>query len=64
MDFPVRGLLAGEATFVNEVMMVPAEQYQVVQAGFTPVGPVFYVMPIEESGVRAARKAATAVPNA
>jgi hypothetical protein len=64
IDFSISGFLAGESTFMNKVMMVPAEQHQVVQTGVSPVGPVFDVMSIDESGVRAARKATTIVSNA
>ena len=63
IDLAVSRLLAGESTFVNKVMMVPAEQHEVVQTGFPAVGPVFDVMTIDETGVGTARKAATAVPN-
>jgi hypothetical protein len=43
-DFAVRGPLAGKATLVNKMMMVSAEQYQVVQARFSAIGPVLYVV--------------------
>jgi hypothetical protein len=36
---------------VNKVVMMPAEQYQVVQACFAAVSPVFYVMSIDKPRV-------------
>jgi hypothetical protein len=44
-------------------MIVSAEQYQVVQARFTTIGPVSYVVSIDKSGVGAAGEAATTIPN-
>jgi hypothetical protein len=58
-----RGPLAGKATLVHQVMIVSAEQYQVVQARFTTIGPVSYVVSIDKSGVGAAGEAATTIPN-
>jgi len=37
-------------------MMVPAKQYQVFEAGFSAVGPVFCVVSIDKSRVGAARE--------
>jgi hypothetical protein len=44
-------------------MIVSAEQYQVVQARFTTIGPVSYVVSIDKSGVGAARETTTTIPN-
>jgi len=44
--------------------MVSAQQYQVIQAGLTAIGPVFYVMPIDESRVCASWEATAAIPDA
>jgi hypothetical protein len=62
-DFTIRGPLAGKATLVHQVMIVSAEQYQVVQARFTTIGPVSYVVSIDKSGVGAAGEAATTILN-
>ena len=61
-DFTVGLPLAGKPTLVHQVMMMPAKQYQVVQAGFSAIGPVSYMVSIDKSRVGAAREAATAVP--
>ena len=60
-DFAVLRLLAREATFVNQVMMVPAEKYEILQAGLAAVCPVDNVMAIHETIVVAAWKSAAAV---
>ncbi len=60
-DFTVPGLLARKATFVNQVMMVPAEKYEVLQAGLAAICPVDDVMAIHESIVVAARETASAI---
>ena len=49
---------------MNKVMVMSAEQHQVIQAGFAAIGPVFDVMPIDESAVCAPREAAAAIPDA
>jgi hypothetical protein len=49
---------------VNKVVMMPAEQYQVVQACFAAVSPVFYVMSIDKPRVGTAWEATSLVPNA
>ena len=40
--------LAVETTFVNEVMMIAAQQYEVVETGFTTIRPVLDVVTIAE----------------
>jgi hypothetical protein len=47
---------------VYQAMMMPAELDQVIKTGFTTIGPVLYVVAINERGVGAAGEAATAVP--
>ena len=47
-DLTIRALLAVETTFMNEVMMVSAEQNQVVETRFTPIGPVNNVVTVDE----------------
>lgn len=57
---PVAGHRRLHLSLVNGSMMPPAEQQRVLQARFTPVGPVFHVMGFGESAA-AARKSAPAV---
>jgi hypothetical protein len=46
---------------VNQVVMMPAEQHQVVQLRFTAISPVLYVVSIDKPGVGTARKTTTFV---
>jgi len=61
-DPPGRVLLAAESTLVHQPVMMPAEQHKVVETGLAAVGPVSYVVAIDEMPVRAAREAALPVP--
>jgi hypothetical protein len=63
-DFSVSRLLAGEASFVNKVVMMSAEHHQVVQTCLTAIRPVLYVVSIDEASVGTARKATTFVSDA
>ena len=60
-DLSIGRILANKAALVNEVMMMPAEHYQVVQTRFTAISPVLYMVSIDKSRVGAARKATTLV---
>ena len=60
-DLTVLILPTIESTLMNEVMVVPAQQYEVVEAGLTAIGPVFDVVAVAELVVGAPGKAATAV---
>ena len=62
IDLAVGAPLTAKPALVHQVMMMPAKQYQVVEASLATIGPVFYMVPIDKSGVGAAREAATAVP--
>ena len=63
-DFTSARLLAGKPALVHQVMMAPAKEYQVVEAGFSAIGPVFYVVSIDEPRVGAAGETTPAVPGA
>jgi hypothetical protein len=56
IDFAIGRLLAGEPALMHQVMMVPAKEYQVIQARFSAIGPVFYMVSIDKSRVCTARK--------
>ena len=60
-DLAIGGFLAGKSALMNEVVMVSAEQYEVIQARFAAIGPVFDVVSVDKSGVCAAREATTSV---
>ena len=60
-DFSISGLPADEASFVNKVVMMSAEHHQVVHTRLAAIGPVMYVVSIDKSSVRTARKATTFV---
>lgn len=60
-DLAVGGLLARKATFVDQVMMVPAKHYEVLQTGLAAVGPVDDVIAVHEAIVAAAREPASTV---
>lgn len=51
------------ALFMDHAMVVPAKQYQVVQAGFPSVAPMVNMVGIHISGLTATGKAATLVSN-
>lgn len=53
---------AGKTALVHEPVMMPAEQHEVVEAGFPAVSPVPEVVAVDKATAGAARKAATAVP--
>jgi len=42
--------------------MVPAEQHEVIEARFTPIGPVLNVVAVHELVIGTAGEAAAAVP--
>ncbi len=60
-DFASGRFPADEPAIVNKVMMVPAKHDQIVHARFTVISPVLYVVTVDKSGVRTARKAASFV---
>ena len=60
-DLAAGGLRARKPSFVHQVMMVPAQQYEVLQAGLAAVCPMDDVMAIHESIVVAAREPASTV---
>jgi hypothetical protein len=62
-DCAVLILAAGKATLMHEVMMVPAEQYEVIKTRITTVRPVFDVVSIDKPSVSTAWKATTFVPS-
>ena len=49
---------------MNQVMVMPAEQHEVIQIGLASVCPVFYMVPIYEFVIRAARESAAFVAHA
>jgi hypothetical protein len=53
--------LNGEATLVDEPVVVAAERHEIVEVGFTAVGPVPDVVGVEKGGVVAAREGAAPV---
>ena len=57
-------LLTAKTTFMNQVMVMPAEQNQVIQVGLSAICPVFYVVPIHVFVVRTARETASCVSEA
>ena len=64
LDAAIRGSYASEPSLMHQTMMMAAKLYQVVETGFAAVGPVFDVMPVDETRVGTARKAAARVPEA
>ena len=63
-DFTASRLLANEPALVNKVVVMPAKHYQVVQTRLATIRPVLYVVSVDKSGVRTARKATTLISNA
>jgi hypothetical protein len=49
---------------VYQAVVMSAELHEVLEAGFAAVSPVFDVMPIDKSRMRAAREPASLVPEA
>jgi hypothetical protein len=60
-DFSVLAAFALEPTLVHQAVMVPAQQDEVVETGFTAIGPVFDVMTVDELRMDAARVATAAI---
>jgi hypothetical protein len=60
-DFSVLAAFALEPTLVHKAVMVPAQQDEVVEAGFATIGPVFDVMTVDELRMGAAREATAAI---
>jgi len=46
---------------MNQPVVMPAEQYEVVETGVTAIGPMLYVVSVNEMLVRTAREAAIPV---
>ena len=55
-------LLANKATFMYQPVMVPAQQYQVLQTGLAAIRPVPDVVTVYEMPVRTARETAVFIP--
>jgi hypothetical protein len=50
------------AVFVDEAMVISAEQDQILQIGETEIGPMFAVMDVEEVSFRTAGEPAASIP--
>ena len=61
VDLTILAALAVEAAFMNQVMMEPAELYEVLETRFTAVGPVFDVMTVDKLVICTPRETATTV---
>jgi len=61
LETAVRQLLAIEAALVNQPVMMATELHEVLKTCFSTIGPVSYMVTINESGVCAARETAALV---
>ena len=51
VDFATRALPAVEAALVHEMMVVPAQQYEIIEARLAALRPVTDVMAVDESAL-------------
>ena len=56
-NYSVGRLLAHKPSLVNEMVVMPTKHDEVVQTRFTAIRPMFYVVPVDKSGVGTARTA-------
>ena len=57
-------LLTTKTAFMNQVVVMPAEQNQVIQVGLSAICPVFYVVSIDKLVIGATRESTSFVSHA